>query len=371
MRARTYSTAHAHFCASRAIGSYGGPNSRYPHGPVVPARRHGNRLLVVAQRQPWLFRGHRLARLPVWEQRRDVGLVPPRRPLWQPTISRLRPQELQKLRRGHTGRPLRRRQPRIDEQAAGNPARGRLDDHRHEVPLGQAAHDVGEMLDAAGRTSFHRRADRQPLLYRLRPSGRSHHWAAAPGPGGEHRGEGDLRPVHRARDGYRAVANELTQRGYRPRSGRRWSSKTVTDTLRNPAYIRTVAFREMRVADSHPAIIEPKTFALADALLTERGVNRAKAASVAFDYHLTGKIIYPRWTGLPGHLRHRTQPGLPLLHLPDAQPVRHHALRRAPDRRRRVRRPGPGLWLTSPGPVRRGRAGRAGRPCSTRRHAAV
>lgn len=91
--------------------------------------------------------------------------------------------------------------------------------------------------------------------------------------------------------GTRAVANELTQRGYRRRSGRRWSFKTVTDTLRNPAYIGTVAFRDVRVADAHPAIIDPKTFALAGALLTERGTNHAKAACVASDYHLTGKII--------------------------------------------------------------------------------
>jgi site-specific DNA recombinase len=94
--------------------------------------------------------------------------------------------------------------------------------------------------------------------------------------------------------GTRAVANELTQRGYRPRSGRRWSFKTVTDTLRNPAYIGTVAFRDVRVHDAHPAIIDGKTFELAGALLTERGINRAKAASVASDYHLTGKIICPR-----------------------------------------------------------------------------
>ncbi|MDQ7905938.1 recombinase family protein [Phytohabitans sp. ZYX-F-186] len=94
--------------------------------------------------------------------------------------------------------------------------------------------------------------------------------------------------------GTRAVANELTQRGYRRRSGRRWSFKTVTDTLRNPAYIGTVAFRDVRVDDAHPAIIDPKTFARAGTLLTERGANRAKAASLASDYHLTGKIICPR-----------------------------------------------------------------------------
>ena len=91
--------------------------------------------------------------------------------------------------------------------------------------------------------------------------------------------------------GTRAVANELTQRGYRRRSGRRWSSKTVTDTLRNPAHIGTVAFRDVRVDDAHPAVVDRKTFALAGVLLTERGVNRAKAASVASDYHLTGKIV--------------------------------------------------------------------------------
>jgi DNA invertase Pin-like site-specific DNA recombinase len=109
--------------------------------------------------------------------------------------------------------------------------------------------------------------------------------------------------------GTRAVANDLTRRGYRRRSGRPWSYKTVTDALRNPAYIGTIALRDVRAEGAHPAIIDRKTFALADALLTERGANRAKAASVASDYRLTGKIICPRcgraYLGTTATGRHR------------------------------------------------------------------
>jgi site-specific DNA recombinase len=109
--------------------------------------------------------------------------------------------------------------------------------------------------------------------------------------------------------GTRTVANELTRRGYRRRSGRPWSFKTVTDTLRNPAYIGTVALRSVRTEGAHPAIIDRKTFALADALLTERGAIRGKAARVASDYHLTGKIRCPRcgmaYLGTTATGRHR------------------------------------------------------------------
>jgi site-specific DNA recombinase len=58
------------------------------------------------------------------------------------------------------------------------------------------------------------------------------------------------------RIGTRAVANELTRRGYRSRSGRLWSAKTVTDILRNPAYLGTVTFRSVRAEDAHPPIID-------------------------------------------------------------------------------------------------------------------
>ena len=96
------------------------------------------------------------------------------------------------------------------------------------------------------------------------------------------------------RMGARAVANELTQRGYRHRSGRPWSAKTITDTLRNPAYIGTVAFRDVTAEHAHPPIIDRKTFTFAGTLLSERGDNPAKAACVASTYQLTGKVVCPK-----------------------------------------------------------------------------
>ena len=95
------------------------------------------------------------------------------------------------------------------------------------------------------------------------------------------------------RIGTRAVANELNGHGYRRRSGRPWSFKTVTDALLNPAYIGTVAFRDVQAEDAHPAVIDREVFALADHILAERGENPAKAAGVASNYHLTGKILCP------------------------------------------------------------------------------
>jgi site-specific DNA recombinase len=96
------------------------------------------------------------------------------------------------------------------------------------------------------------------------------------------------------RIGTRAIANELTQRGYRRRSGRPWSAKTVTDIPRNPSYLGTVAFRDVRAEDAHRPIIDRQTFAAAGTLLAERGANPATAAGVTSDYHLTGKIICPQ-----------------------------------------------------------------------------
>jgi site-specific DNA recombinase len=98
----------------------------------------------------------------------------------------------------------------------------------------------------------------------------------------------------RKRLGTRAIANELSRRGHRRRSGRPWSFKTVTDALLNPAYIGTVAFRDIYAEDAHPAAIERDTFSEADRILTERGENPAKAAGAASDYRMTGKLTCPR-----------------------------------------------------------------------------
>jgi hypothetical protein len=96
------------------------------------------------------------------------------------------------------------------------------------------------------------------------------------------------------RQGSRGVAAELNHRGLLRRGGKPWSYKTVIDALVNPAYIGTVAFRDILAEDAHPAIIDRETFALAQEILTERGEHPAKSAGAATDYHLTGKIRCPR-----------------------------------------------------------------------------
>jgi site-specific DNA recombinase len=84
------------------------------------------------------------------------------------------------------------------------------------------------------------------------------------------------------------------ERGLLRRGGKRWSYKTVIDALVNPAYIGSVAFRDLLAEDVHPAIIDRDTFAIAQEILTERGEHPAKSAGAATDYHLTGKIRCPR-----------------------------------------------------------------------------
>jgi site-specific DNA recombinase len=68
---------------------------------------------------------------------------------------------------------------------------------------------------------------------------------------------------------------------------------SAIDVLVNPAYIGTVAFRDIEAEDSHPRIIERDVFLKADQILTDRAENPAKAAGAASDYHLTGKITCP------------------------------------------------------------------------------
>jgi len=96
------------------------------------------------------------------------------------------------------------------------------------------------------------------------------------------------------RQGARAIAKDLSQRGIRRRSGRPWSFKTIIDVLVNPAYVGVVAFRDIYCEDAHPAIIDRETFDRAQHILTERGEHPAKSAGAASDYHLTGKIRCPQ-----------------------------------------------------------------------------
>ncbi len=93
--------------------------------------------------------------------------------------------------------------------------------------------------------------------------------------------------------GTRAIANRLNERGLRRRSGRPWSHKTVADVLVNRAYLGEIHFRDIVVDSAHPAIIDAKTFELAEQILTQRGENPAKKAAAASNYHLTGKILCP------------------------------------------------------------------------------
>src|SRR6266508_1251453 len=108
------------------------PEPQIPAWPVVPATRHRNLLLVVAQRKPRLLGRDRRSGLRIRKQQRDVVLVPPRRPLRQPAFSHGGTQELQPLGRRGRGRPGTGRQPCVDEQAPGDRTPSRLHDDRNE-----------------------------------------------------------------------------------------------------------------------------------------------------------------------------------------------------------------------------------------------
>ncbi len=97
----------------------------------------------------------------------------------------------------------------------------------------------------------------------------------------------------RRRLGTRATATVLNKRGLRRRSGRPWSHKTVGDVLTNRVYLGEIHFRDVISDSAHQAIIDPKTFQIADRILTQRGENPAIKATAASDYHLTGKITCP------------------------------------------------------------------------------
>src|SRR5262249_35360830 len=59
-----------------------------------------------------------------------------------------------------------------------------------------------------------------------------------------------------ARLATRAIANELTRRGVRNRSGKPWSGYTILRILDNPAYVGDIAFRDVYVTDAHEPLID-------------------------------------------------------------------------------------------------------------------
>ncbi|HXY27723.1 MAG TPA: recombinase family protein [Acidimicrobiales bacterium] len=94
--------------------------------------------------------------------------------------------------------------------------------------------------------------------------------------------------------GSHAIAAELNAAGYRSRAGRPWSYKSVLTVLRNRSYLGEVRFRDSWHPEAHPPLVDPQTFAAAQALLAERSEEPAKRAANASDYLLAGLVVCAR-----------------------------------------------------------------------------
>jgi len=92
--------------------------------------------------------------------------------------------------------------------------------------------------------------------------------------------------------GTKEVAKDLNQRGYRTRSGRRWSGNTVLAMLRNRTYLGEVYYRGTwhRADGHHPAIIDTSVFDHTQRILDQRSEDYSQRASANSDYALTGEI---------------------------------------------------------------------------------
>jgi site-specific DNA recombinase len=88
--------------------------------------------------------------------------------------------------------------------------------------------------------------------------------------------------------GTRAIADWLSERGYRTRSGRPWSGRAVVTVLRNRAYVGEVYFRNQWHPAPHPPLVSTELFDVVQGILTERNEDRSKRASNPSEYLLTG-----------------------------------------------------------------------------------
>jgi site-specific DNA recombinase len=112
-----------------------------------------------------------------------------------------------------------------------------------------------------------------------------------------------------ARQGTRAIATGLNQRGIPTKTGKPWSGYTVGRMLTNRVYLGEKVFGDIAVPDAHPAIINPDLFADVQRLITLRGTPGSKRAASSSDYHLTGLITCPacglKYVGSNAHGRSR------------------------------------------------------------------
>ena len=98
----------------------------------------------------------------------------------------------------------------------------------------------------------------------------------------------------RDRLGSRAIATILNDRGHRTSSGGKWSGYQVIRALNNRVYLGELTFRNITTTGTHDPVIDPKTWAQAQAILGTRGESHAHRAASASDYMLTGRLRCPK-----------------------------------------------------------------------------
>jgi site-specific DNA recombinase len=91
--------------------------------------------------------------------------------------------------------------------------------------------------------------------------------------------------------GARAIAVWLNDHGYRTRTGKPWSFKLLITILRSRVYLGEVHWRESSREAAHPPLIEADIFTAVQALLDERGEDRAKRRMSPSDYLLGGLVV--------------------------------------------------------------------------------
>jgi site-specific DNA recombinase len=109
-------------------------------------------------------------------------------------------------------------------------------------------------------------------------------------------GEAELVPIifdryANKREGSRAIANWLNDRGHRPRRGGLWSFRSVLTILRNRVYVGEIYFRDSWHTAPHPRLVAPELFETTQALLEERGESHARRATNSTEYLLGGLLV--------------------------------------------------------------------------------
>lgn len=110
--------------------------------------------------------------------------------------------------------------------------------------------------------------------------------------------------------GYRGIADYLNRDHIATRKGGIWQASTVRELLANEVYVGAFVWRDVRIPNSHPPIIDEETFA-AVAAMARRKASMGRAP--ASDFLLSGMLRCAQCGGsMVGVTTHKTYKGKPL-----------------------------------------------------------